>query len=200
TNTWVTVSNFNRNDGPGWVHDTKFMPKNYKVKIGSGTISSSDPIILAYDAINNRIKLAGNLTIPANSSLTFHNITAESVGAPDTTASNQPAYDEIPEGTTITFSGRFYILGAATDRWANFGRVQEVSGDDYVDTQREQADYTNFYDASSTKSASVTLMYVRNKDFDHFNEIGSNQNGDGQAVHGDNVYCWVPIHQSTWNV
>ena len=198
TNTWVTVSNFNRNDGPGWAHDDKFMPRNYKVKIGSGTISSSDPIILAYDATNNRIKLAGNLTIPTNSSLTFHNQTAESVGAPDTVASNQPAYDEIPEGTTVTFSGRFYILGAATDRWANFGRVQEISGDDYVDTQRETADYSAFY--SSGQSASVTLMYVRNKDFHQFTEIGSNPNGDANAVHGDNLYCWMPIHQSTWNV
>lgn len=198
--TWVTVSNFSRNDGPGWAHDDKFMPRNYKVKIGSGTISSSDPIILAYDAINNRIKLDGTLTIPTNSSLTFHNIIAESVGAPDTVASNQPAYDEIPEGTTITFSGRFYILGAATDKWANFGRVQEISGDDFVDIQREQADYNNFYDTSSTKSASVTLMYVRNKDFHAFTEIGSNQNGDSNAVHGDNLYCWIPIHQSNWNV
>ena len=122
------------------------------------------------------------------------------MGAPDTVASNQPAYDEIPEGTTVTFSGRFYILGAAIDKWANFGRVREIVGDDYVDIQRGEGDYSRFYDTSGStpQSASVTLMYVRNKDFPAFSQIGANTTGN--TVHGDNLYCWIPIHQSTWNI
>lgn len=218
TNTWLTVTNYNNNDGPIYDKSSYYPPINYKMNLNPDdyVASPSDPIILDYrdepvnGVVQRQIKIAGTSSL-TNAPAKFHNFYLDRRSDPSTSASNVPDYDDIPEGTTITIcvkGGSAAILGVISEPFGRIGHVREAgSGKEYVDTtfnnnsdgsvyhQLGEND-TNRYYSSGTRV--ITLTYVRNVTFPNFNKPSSAYYSNDSLVvaHGNNIWGWVVTNVS----
>ena len=177
----------------------------------------TDEKVTAYDANNSRITISGSHSTMSNQPLFFHNILKDSRNAPDTTSSNQPDYQDIPEGTVITITAInavANIIGVISQPFGNMGRVQESNpGQDFVWNNYEDREYYKIgrkaaYDDSSPYepvagiTQSIKLMYVRNISVNPFLEDGNDGFSDttrrAMPV-GENIWGWIPIATGSVN-
>jgi len=202
-NTWLTLTGFSQNDGPNFNYASSVPAKNYKMHIeinnygqggGSSIPSSSDPVVLDYKFENSNwhVKVSGQHNL-SGQSVEFHNFYLDRRSDPETSSTNVPDYNDIPEGMTITIVGGANILGAIGLGFAKIGLAQESGGEAFVSTQIQSAYYEDFMDAGgsmtgSGRATAVTLTYVRQHTWP---DSTYKHGGISEDTHLQNVWGWV---------
>lgn len=200
-NTWLDVTNFSQNDGPNFNRSGNVPAKNYKMNItgvNGSAPSPQDPIVLDYrqhPLYSNQwqIKVSGQQNL-SNITVSFHNFYIDRRSDPETSATNVPDYNDIPEGTTITIVGGANILGVIGNSFAKIGLAQNSNGEAFVEiTNLQSSYYDDFMDAGGTmegagKVTAVTLTYVRQHTWPDATYKHGSINED---THLQNVYGWV---------
>ena len=125
--------------------------------------------------------------------MSFHNFYLDRRSDPETSATNVPHYNDIPEGTTITIVGGANILGVIGRAFAKIGLAREAGGEAYVSTGFDSSYYEDFIESGASmsdagKAQAVTLTYVRQ----HTWPDSTYKNGGiNEDTHLQNVYGWV---------
>lgn len=196
-NTWLTVTNFSQNDGPNFNASGNVPAKYYKMNftgLNGSAPTPQDPIVLDYRYYANQwqIKVQGQQNL-SNSTVSFHNFYLDRRSDPETSATNVPDYNDIPEGTTITIVGGANILGVIGRAFAKIGLARESGGEAYVSTGFDSSYYEDFIESGASmsnagKAQAVTLTYVRQHTWPDSTYKNAGINED---THLQNVYGWV---------
>ena len=200
-NTWLDVTNFSQNDGPNFNRSANVPAKNYKMNftgVNGSAPTPQDPIVLDYrqhPLYSNQwqIKVQGQQNL-SNSTVSFHNFYIDRRSDPETSATNVPDYNDIPEGTTITIVGGANILGVIGNSFAKIGLAQHSGGEAFVEiTNLQTSYYDDFMDSGRSmegagKVTAVTLTYVRQHTWPNATYKHGSINED---THLQNVWGWV---------